>query len=360
MNVLLLATVREFFRQRAGFFLVMLFLLFGFMSSREHYAFALFFLTDPHGMKYLALIWLAYGVLCGHFVRQHWAQPSYTFIYRARLLPPGRRVLRLSVVALGLLQPILFYGFYVFMIARQDQLLAEAWPIPGLWLGVGTLLVCVMEQRLRHPEVLHPSTSRPRIFASASTFRRPARWTYWTLEWLLRERGLTLLLGKAGTFLFVTGTLVYYSTGTYDLRLPAVGFTLAYLLNAGLSYELYQWESQAWLWGRSLPTSLGKRFGRMVLLHALLLLPETALLMRYTWGTLGGLDWLQLYGLGLSALLGYHVFLYRSQQLLEDTVRVLMGGFVVLTLLVLYHTPLWALAAALLALAYAGWRRWYW
>ncbi len=354
MKVLLLSTVREFYRQRAGFFLVAIFILFGFLSSREHYAFALFFLTDEWGMMALLAVWIAYTLLCAQFLANQMVQPEYAFLQNAYLWPLGKQITRLLGMALGFLLPLVFYGIYVTSIARQEKLLDRTWPMFAYWLLLSVFLIAVAEWRLRHPDV----AASTRKSGFRLPFKRPTNFVFWTLEWLLRERGFTLLLSKVGVFIFMIAALVYDSTGTYDLRLPAVGFTLAYLLNAGLSYELYLWENEVWLWGKSLPLGKIARFGRTIILHAILLLPETFLVVSY--GT--RLEWhelTQLYALGLSVLLLYHTSLYRAPKLLEETLQPVAIGFIMITFVILYKIPVALLALALLVSAFASWRRWY-
>ena len=354
MKVLLSSTVREFYRQRAGFFLVAVFILFGFLSSREHYAFALFFLTDTWGMLTLLIVWVAYTLLCAQFLANQLVQPEYVFLQNAYLWPLSQQIIRLLGMTLGFLLPLIFYGIYVTSIARQEKMLDKIWPMFACWLLLSAFLTAVAEWRLRHPDVA--ASTRKTSFQLP--FRRPNNFIFWTLEWLLRERGFTLLLSKIGVFLFMIAALVYDSTGTYDLRLPAVGFTLAYLLNAGLSYELYLWENEVWLWGKSLPFGKAKRFGRVVILHAILLLPETFLVIgqgtRLMWDELA-----QLYILGLGTLILYHTGLYRSSKLLEETLQPVAIGFIILTFAILYKIPVALLATILSIGAFISWRRWY-
>ncbi len=354
MKVLLASTVREFYRQRAGFFLVAVFLLFGFLTSREHYAFALFFLTDEWGMSALLIIWIIYTLLCAQFLSNQLIQPAYAFLQNAYLWPMGRRFVRLMGMASGFLLPLGFYGIYVSGIARQGNLLNKTWPIFFYWLLLSVFLAGVAEWRLRHPDL----AASARKSGLRLPFKRPAHFIFWTLEWLLRERGITLLLSKIGVFLFMTAALVYDSTGTYDLRLPAVCLMLAYLLNAGLSYELYLWENEVWLWGKSLPFGKNRRFGRAVVLHLLLLLPETFLIVRYG-ARLRGYEISLLFLLALGALLFYNASLYRKKQLLEETLPPLAIGFIILTFAILYKIPVALLAFLLLAGAFMGWQRWY-
>ncbi|TDB61856.1 hypothetical protein [Arundinibacter roseus] len=353
MKVLLLSTVREYYRQHAGLFLVILFVLFGFLSSREHYAFALFFLKDPNGMTYLLGLWLLYSFFAGYYVQQLWTQARYLFIYHLRLLPAKILLWRLSVMAFGLHLPLILYAFYLTLISIQEKILNATLPLSFFLFGLNALLVLLAVWRLRNPGA-HAQKSRAGGFLP---FPRPKNWIFWTLEWLLRERGITVLISKTGVFLAMTAALVYDSTGTYDLRLPAVGFTLAYLLNCGLLYEIYHWNYEIWRWTRNLPRSANRRLIEMLVVSMLCLLPETLLIYRY--GTrFSGMDILQLNLLGVGCVVLYYVQLYRKAVLFETSIYPVFAGFIVLTLAILYHIPLALLAAGLLVAAWLGWHRW--
>ncbi|MBO9612070.1 MAG: hypothetical protein J7619_05215 [Dyadobacter sp.] len=353
MKMLLLSTVSAFFRQRAGTFLVLLGVLFGFLSANEHHAFAVFFLTDTYGMLSLFIIWLAYSLLCAQFLVNTWKLPEYTFIFHARTWPALTRAGRFSMQALGFLQPILYYGVYLLIIAVQDKLLGFLWPIIPFYISLVLILASIAEWRIRKPVLYVPVNSRSFI---KWPFRRPTSWLYWSMEWLVRERGITLLVGKLGAMLVAAGTMLYYSTGEYDIRMPAVGMSLAYLLNLGLSLELYQWEGEIWLWGRSLPVPVWKRWGRVLAAHMVLIVPETMVVLRS--GALGFAEVAQLYLLGLTILLVSHLYLYKKKGLPENAMQVFLFGFIGLTLLILYKIPLLLLAACgLLFSLYASWPR---
>lgn len=353
MKMLLLSTVSAFFRQRAGTFLVLLGVLFGFLSANEHHAFAVFFLTGTYGMLSLFVIWLVYSLLCVQFLVNTWKLPEYTFIFRARTWPAFVRARRFSVQALGFLQPVLYYGVYLLIIAIQDKLLGRLWPVIPFYIVLMLLLTFTAEWRIRKPVLYVPVKSKSII---KWPFPRPSLWLYWSMEWLVRERGITLLVGKLGAMLVAAGTMLYYGTGEYDIRMPAVGMSLAYLLNLGLSLELYQWEADIWLWGRSLPVPLWKRWGRIVTAHGLLIVPETMVVLRS--GALGFAEVAQLYLLGLTILIVSHLYLYKRSGLPENAMQVFLFGFVGLTLLILYKIPLLLLAAfGLLFSLYASWPR---
>jgi len=340
MKMLLISTVSAFFRQRAGTFLVLLGVLFGFLSANEHHAFAVFFLTGSYGMLTLFFIWLIYSLLCVQFLINTWELPEYTFIFHARTWPAPVRMRRFAVQALGFLQPILYYGVYLLTIAIQDKLFARLWPIIPFYVVLMLMLTSAAEWRIRKPVLYVAAKSKSII---QWPFPRPASWLYWSMEWLVRERGITLLVGKTGAMLVAAGTMLYYSTGDYDIRMPAVGMSLAYLLNLGLSLELYQWEAEIWLWGRSLPVPIWKRWVRIAAAHFVLIVPETVVVLRS--GALSFAEAGQLYLLGLAILLVSHLYLYKRAGLPENAMQVFLFAFIALTLLILYKIPLLLLAA---------------
>jgi hypothetical protein len=354
MKTLLLSTVSEFFRRRAGTFLVLAGILFGFLSAAEHHAFAVFFLTGSYGMVFLLAIWLAYSLICSQFVFSTWQQPEYTFIYNARIWPPLLRFGRLLLLSFGFLQPILFYGIYLFVIAVQDHFIYKIWPVFPFYFLLALLISGVAEWRLRNP-VRYVRRQASSFFKWP--FARPVSWLYWALEWLIRERGITLLVGKLGAILVAAGTMLYYSTDQYDLRLPAVGLSFAYLLNSGISMELYKWESEVCLWERSMPVSSLRRFARVLAFHAIVILPEILVAIRNA--TLNAGEIGQLYLLGLTIVTLSHLILYKKQSQPDDLARIFLFGFIGLTLLILYKIPLLVLVLA--GMLFSAWiyPRWY-
>lgn len=354
MKTLLLVTVTEFFKQRAGMFFVLLALLFGFLSGAEHHAFAVFFLTASSGMLYLGVIWLAYTLLCAQFLAALWKHPEYAFIYNARLWPGSLRTFRFGLLAIGFLQPLIYYGVYLIAVAVQDKLLAGLWPIFPYYFLLIIILGAMAEWRIRNPQIF-VEKDKKRFFKWP--FKRFRSWTWWSLEWLFQEKGVTLLAGKLGAMLFTSGTLLYYSTDQYDLRLPAVGLSLAYLLNMGISFELYKWESETWLWGRSLPVPRWRRIGRIFLIHAIIIVPETLVSVRN--GALSLFEMMQLYILGLSVLVTAHLFFYKKEGLLEECMQAFLFGFIGLTLLILYKIPILIIAGMFVTFSFLAYPRWF-
>lgn len=345
MKTLFRSTVGEFYRQRAGFFLTIILLAFGFLSAREHAGIAVFLLADKYGMISLATIWALYTLMAQVFWNTLWSSPGYSFVYHTRLLPAVRRLCWLGTLAVGFLIPPLLYGAWIVNVAIGQGIFTRSMPVLGIWLGMWLLLLLWADRKLRNQDTAVQKKGVP----AALRFKRPVSWISWTLEWLVREKSLTLLLCKAGSVLFTVATLAYYGTDDYDLRLPAIGLSMAALANIGLSYEVFHWETNIWLWSRSLPVSILARIGRLALVHCFLLAPDFLLIIRYGYHLLDFDEMARIFILQLSLLLWYHSSLYKAKPLLEDSLGAVFILFIVLTILILYNMPLILLAGALLA-----------
>ena len=344
MEMLFRSTVGEFYRQRAGFFLTVILLAFGFLSAREHTGIAIFLLSGRYGMICLAVTWALYTLMTQAFWNALWSSPEYSFVYHTRLIPVWRRLCWLGALAAGFLIPPLLYGLWIINVALSEGIFAGSIPVFSTWLILWALLILWSERKLRNQDTAVTQKAVP----VALRFKRPVSWVFWTLEWLFREKSLTLLLCKGGAALFTVATLAYYGTDDYDLRLPAVGLSIAALANIGLSYEVFHWETGTWLWSRSLPVPFATRIRRLVLVHFFLLLPDFLLTIRYGYLLLGAGELAEIFFLQISLLLWYHGTLYKDKILLEDSLGIVFILFIALTILILYNIPPAVLAAVLL------------
>lgn len=351
MKVLFEATVTEFYRQKAGFFAALLLIGFGVLTEREHYGLALFFLTGSPAGFWIAVF--LYAAMAGITWNSCWKSPPYAFVYQARMLAWPSRIFLLTCLSLGVLLPVIAYSTWITYVAWKESYphnLCLIWAAP---MTVMLILLTGADWRLKHPSTYYAQKKTRTIFS----FARPASPIFWTLEWLVREKGLTLLLCKLGAAVGTAATQLYYGTDTYDLRLPAIGMAVSTLANIGLSYEIYQWDQKHWQWGQTLPLSLARRALDLAAIHFLLLLPDFLISVRYGWHLLSVGDLLQLILLQLCILLAYHSDLYRTRLPLEKTLGRVFVGVVTLTLMVLYKIQLPILACILLLPAYHSYRK---
>src|SRR5690606_9235316 len=208
------------------------------------------------------------------------------------------------------------------------------------------LLILKLEWTIRHPAIRNQLVSHNRL-----NMKRPVSFLYWTMEWLVRKRTLTLLITKSASAVLIAGVMLYYQTDEYDLRLPALGLILSTLLNTGLSAEVYTWQNQTWLWLRSLPIAPQKQILRIIHLHFLILVPELILTWRYGWTSLSGWEMMQLNLLSLSLILLVHSLFYRFNRPFEEMIQLLFWLFIGLTIVIMYKVSIVMVAFSMLVIA---------
>ncbi len=344
MNILFKSLVLSFYRQRTGFFFVVLLLAFGIMSSREHLALAALIMGNFLALGITGLLWAAYMGMAGGYCITLLHQKNYQFVRETYLLPAHVRWRLWLEVSAGLSAPVLTYGAFILVTGLQQRAFVACTLLTAILLLLLTGTAFLLERRTRIPLDSFGAVSRKAVLALP--FRRKASWPLWTLEWLFRERGISLLLTKTMTFVLLAGVLPYYTPDTYDLRFPAFLFLVLSLLHIGLCRELFYWEHTVWSWQRSLPHSLLQRYSRLLLVLALLLLPEIFLTLRY--GNLSATEILQLSLFSLSLVACYYTTLLVANPPLEAISGRLFAAFVAITFIILYHTPLSLAAVSLL------------
>lgn len=336
LTVLNKTLVREFYRQHAGAFTVVLLLAGGFMRGQEHHALATYAVHSPLMLGAYFALWLVYTLNVVRFGVKTFRQ--HPFLQLIRLVPLGVRIRALLAAAGLLLLPVLGYAGYVSVVGWQQEA-GRSLAVLVLGLPLLTLLpVLLWEYFLRNPDqtfrldwpgVIRFNTPYPLFF----------------IRLLLRNEPLTLLLTKAGSLLLLAGLCALYPTDDYDLRLLLLGALLAAALHSGLLYQFYRFEAVHLSLLRNLPTSTLRRFATYVFILMLLLLPELLLLLRS--GPEGVLFsrllavWLLLVGL---ALVLYTLLLARHQP--PDRLMPLVGGMVIFYFfLIMYRIPAYGLVA---------------
>jgi len=350
MNILTRSFVVGFYRQRVGFFLLVIALAFGIMTSREHTALAALITENLIALLLCTLTWVFYLIMVLHYCRRIFSDPAYRFIYELRFLQVFARWKSWLAIAAGMLAPVWLYAAFIAATGFKNG-------IPS----AGILITCIvalllataclfLERRLHTPLAAYAPSRKANI--SRLPYKRPVSWIFWSLEWLIRERGLTLLLTKSATLFLLAGVLPLYEPERYDLRLPAFLFLVTGAIHAGLSQELFHWENSAYLNRRALPVPLIRRYTEATLVHAAMLLPEIILSLRYGWKLFTLAEWLSLQFFLISLLVFFYISRYKHTQPLEESPGSLLAGFVTLTLAILYNIPLILMGLLLFAEGY--------
>lgn len=283
------------------------------------------------------------------FVAGRLASPAYTPLHYLSLRPRRHRLPLLALTLLLLQAPALLYSL----------LFVRAAALQGAWLSL-LLVLC-----LALASVLLPTLHLNRRL---SRLQRPLQLPAWLLRWqrrvsipivayyftyLFSSQRRALLATKLLSLAFLYGIILWYRSGSYDVRMPLLGLCFVVTLHVQLVLRLRQFHDQYLTIVRNLPIPTLRRFGLNMLAYGLILLPELILL-------LGGaaleghfaqapLAWLSLPFTAVCLLTYYHSLLLLPSVQLEGFLRL-----VYLTFFGLFVAVLWGLPALVLALLAGG------
>lgn len=348
--------VTEFYRQSAGFFMVVLLLAFGFFSSVEHIALAQYAFRLPMVMGIYWLLWALYGLKTLQFIGQTLRQPEYQILFQLRLVPFVQRAGLLLGVQFLLLLPAVFYAIFM-MVRAGIPLRATGGLVLVLVFLLGLIIAGAVQTDywLRHPNARQ---GRQPLFRFKLNFRLTTPYVLFFVHYLLRHQPVALGLTKLASGLLVYGVCHLYPTDDYDGRLLAIGVLLSVAVHAALTHLFYQFEWEQLLLLRNLPIPLFNRFGGYALVLLLLWLPECALLLRYRPEKES--FWLitQLCGFGGGLLMLMYTQLLLRPLSLEQLVGRVFWGFVLGVFIVMFRVDIGLLGVLAWGLAYLiFWRR---
>jgi hypothetical protein len=131
-SLLIRSVALRFYKQHAGMFLFLFFLLFGIQPTaheaiQTHYYLIRLILTSNYFFLFTLLVWLLYlakGIL---FFKRCLQQKAYNFLYHINAIPTISRYNFLCRLALILLAPITFYGILITSAAVKDQHFSSAY-----------------------------------------------------------------------------------------------------------------------------------------------------------------------------------------------------------------------------------------
>lgn len=267
--------VKSFYRQNAGFFLLLFVLFFGVVAPSQqlayHYTLILGMLETPLFLGIVLFAWLLYGLKTIRFLFATLDEPEANFLYKLAALSRGR----LSWLCMGiqglLLLPVWAYSFAVMGVAMYRHVYGTALLVPLYMAVINTAGAVFLRKRLLFPG---------RRWVILGRRRHQIMVPYWSIliRYLLKEEKALV----AGIKLFSCTTLYLLlrdqGPDDYDLRMPFLFYSLSLFGHGAILYRCRQLENTRLLFYRALSVSQAARFGQYALFYLLLLLPEMLVL----------------------------------------------------------------------------------
>lgn len=345
--------VREYYRQNASFFLLVIGLAGGFMRSHDHIALAEFFVSSPLLLLIPFAIWTLYILKVTAFNTEALRRSENEFLFTFALLKHSEQWTAAFLTVFNQAAPATLYGIFLIAIAIKHQVILSVGLVVLMLLVLMILATMKLYYMLNHPDQERKVNKFKRLLDR--TFSKP--YPIFFPEWILRRQPLMLVGSKIFSGALLLAVIYLYGTDTYDHRLLAMGIVIAASAQVPLLLELHQFENFHFSLVRQLPLSFFKRFLYTLTTILLLTLVEVGLLITYFPTSLPAGVLLQSILFFVSMLVFQQGLLYaktRTQEQLMSRVFILA---MVLIVLVLFKIPLIVFTAIHLLAGIFIWHR---
>jgi hypothetical protein len=339
--IVLRVFVREYYRQNASFFLLVIGLAGGFMRSQDHIALAEFFVSSPLLLLIPFALWMLYILKVITFNAEALQKNENKFLFEFALLPKKDQWRAALLTIFNQAAPATIYGIFLMAMAASHNLITSA----GLIVLVLLLLMLLGAARLyyvlNHPDHERKVSSIKRFFDR--TFSKP--YPIFFIEWFLRHQPLMLIGSKVFSGALLLAVIYLYRADAYDYRLLAMGLVIAAAAQAPLLLELHRFENFHFNLMRQLPLTFLKRLLYTITTILLLTLIDIGLLITYFPAHLTIAVLLQSILFFVSNLIFQQGLLYVKDRTQEQLTSFIFLQAMLLIVLVLFKIPLLLFAA---------------
>jgi len=221
--LILLKTVsREYFRQNIGFYLFILLFAFGFLTGREHVAFAKLFMSNGNLLLWAALFWLMHVLKTTLFFHRTLKLTEYAFLQDFTLFTKPKKILDLLVLQINLNAPFLAYSLFMVLIGFQNG------HILGILFVIAVNVILITIPLLFHYYQFHHFNLDFKIhFLGNQTSLMPNWPSQYFIRHLFINQPILYFSTIAFALFFIIGGAKLYYTDDYDERLLFICCLLA-------------------------------------------------------------------------------------------------------------------------------------
>lgn len=331
-NIISRSITQPFYRQNAGLFLFLFFLLFGTQPSlyhilNFHYALIKSILTLDSFYFLTIGIWVLYLFKVITFVSGCLKKENYDFLFGMNEIKEGKRFLHLLKMMTLLLAPALLYGGVAITIAVKENLWTGAIVVLLsliILLFTGTYIIYLLLKKAKGLQEISKSKLSLPVIIPVSFFRFCTRFIF-------QRQFLSLLITKLLSF-----SILYFFTriesNLFENRMLWLIFIPALIGHSFIIYRLFHFIEQDMNLYRNMPVKTVTLLLTLFLLYCILLLPEAWALLgvainQHNWQDYG---WMLLTGPALLLLL--NSLLYTEDMKMEEFLKLLFGIWIVFIL----------------------------
>lgn len=268
--------IKEYYRQNAVFVFAVLMFAFGFLRATEHITIIKNALRYPSLLAMAFAVWALHALKVTLFTLRLLESKQNEFLYHARLFPAIKRFGVFCLVQLSLIQLTFLYALAMIKFGIDEQ----------NWLAVVYILLfnvvlvilgaAFYEYRIQRPNA-EQVRNKP-IQKFFARFRTPSYLFF--IRYLFAKQPVLLLLTKLFGCLVLMGICNLYPTDDYDERLFALGGLFVAAGHTVICQQYFTFENRFLLIIKNLPLTYIQRLVQYTIAYAIMLLPETIVLLR--------------------------------------------------------------------------------
>jgi hypothetical protein len=272
-KVLVKVLVKEFYQANAGFFLVVVGLLFGFLKTPQHMDIASALASNPIYYLIPLVLWSLYALKTYLFAHRIKKLPANSFLTDFVLLPAPRRKLVVIYLQILLLAPTIAYSFLLGSIAYQINVYQSV-----IYVLSGNFLVLMVTAHFLHNRLIQPLDANSVSKFISWTQKLPKHLSTLFIHHLFNRQPIPLLFTKLLSIGIIIGASVLYRFSQDDIRFLSLGMLLATGINSTLSFKYFEFNSRELKIFGNLPISVSSKFITVTISYALLMIPEIVVL----------------------------------------------------------------------------------
>ncbi|MGC4234604.1 MAG: hypothetical protein QM594_16600 [Niabella sp.] len=270
-NILYRSVVTPFYRQIAGAFYFLFFVLFGIQPNfkqalETHYYIIISILENRQAFVIYAIVCISYFVKCVGFYANRVIKNEYHFLQVLNGLPSAKRLTGFAFTGFLLLLPVIIFTLLVITAGASAGKLAELYAPVSLVL----LLICVSTLCLDY-------LNRNAASLSGHTFfrlkRQPATLWWFLLKYMFREQFLALVIIKLISFCCVY-FFVITDDSVFESRMMWLILMLCLAAHSVIIYKNFYFIEDKLNFYRALPLKPFAILASLFCCYAILLIPE--------------------------------------------------------------------------------------
>lgn len=344
-KVLVRTIVIEFYKENAGFLLVIIGLGFGFLKTPQHIDIASALAFKP--LLYLIPIsfWILYTLKTLNFAFRIKRLPQNWLLTDINVLKSTKLKSLAIFIQVLLLAPVLGYSEFMVIIALDLGQFQSA-----IFLIIANLLILLVSAHFLHRSLIQPVDSTISNSFRSWTHFLPKSYPFLLIHHLAKRHGASFLLAKLSSIAIILGASAVFNLEGIDLRLLALGVLLSSAVNANFSFKYNAFERTSLKLYRNLPVSKINLLGKDIVTYLILSLPEFLVLFGNNISDVSLLILIKTALILPATCLLYHTIVKTKSMSIDQFVKYVFFITAFLFFVILGHANLLVITAVLLSI----------